>query len=1216
MRYDAATKGFMVRKALFSACCALALALVGASAAAHPAGVAVAQQASVSGYAAANVGDLSVAPATLVAQTTTGDTSWYVGHESPYTVSNINQLVGLSSIVNTGKDTFKGKIVQMPAELGTLAFLGTSIEPIGTAAHPFEGTFDGNGWTLQNLTLSAGSSLKDIGLFGYAGNSATIKNVRLAGGTVKVSNKAAGKRIANVGAIAGHLGGKIQDCYSSVSVSVTNDGAVPAKAGTDAQTMTTILGVGGLVGTLGGNMTGCTNAGAITVSSKANISDGVPFIAGWVGGLAGMQGDESNATKAITTSNCKNTGAISFSVSGNGGVDRFGSPLYSKSTMVGGIVGYSMASFKSCRNTAAINTGLVRDGAVTAGYGATNVGGIVGSLRGPAMAEAQSATGVVGTSETDPGYDVWRKSGGKSKPTTLQVSRCANTGAITGLASVAGIAGSTGAFTKIVGCSNTAHIEGTRWNKPCPAGIAGISNGDIAYCYNRGRCFSTTGGGYYASGIVALLTTYNNTTTAENLVMDVPELYGCYVTATVGGSDTGYRTAVLAGENDGFIHDNCFLANLTVDKAADEAVFGDDALHSRLVSEGQNRGTLANNHELSADDMKTSLAGSYLNKPYAQKGDWSLYYAPQPGAFPVLNWQGSTTSSPKALSSVASGAAKVENPAYSAAYAPVPVVSLKTSGAKLYQDADYRVVVDAGATKVGGSYQATVEGINGYTGTLGSTVSYSIAKASIATCTVTAEPAVFNWKKQEPKSVTVRDSAGNVIDPDEYTFRTLANSDGSTKAVNGKFYDYVNCHGASYKYDIEVTAKASSKSFTGSTTQAAFRIDWASIMYSPKNDGRTDIPESAKLGDVTFGGKTWPIAKALDTKGYVKIKYTGSEIKPTFKSVTYLGRTLRDGTGKPYYYHPLDYDYMYVYGNPNPEPGKEQDNQCVNVTGSKETELGCVTVRFTEGGNFDNYTNVFYEITPASMKEDVKVAGIAASYTYTGKAVKPAPTLTYNGMTLAAGTDYTLKYANNKNAGKATLTITGKGNYAGSVTKSFTIAPASLAKAKVTVAKATYTGKALTPKVTVKVGAKTLKKGTDYTLKYANNKKAGKKAKVTVTGKGNYRGTLTKSFTIAKAANPFTVKAKAVSLKASKVKVAKRVLKAKQAFKVTKAKGKLTYQKVSGTKKVTVAKNGKVTVKKGCKAGTYRVKVKVTAAGGTNFKKGSKVVALKVRVSN
>ena len=38
MRYDAATKGFMVRKALFSACCALALALVGASAAAHPAG--------------------------------------------------------------------------------------------------------------------------------------------------------------------------------------------------------------------------------------------------------------------------------------------------------------------------------------------------------------------------------------------------------------------------------------------------------------------------------------------------------------------------------------------------------------------------------------------------------------------------------------------------------------------------------------------------------------------------------------------------------------------------------------------------------------------------------------------------------------------------------------------------------------------------------------------------------------------------------------------------------------------------------------------------------------------------------------------------------------------------------------------------------------------------------------------------------------------------
>ncbi|MDC7287309.1 leucine-rich repeat domain-containing protein [Blautia schinkii] len=58
-----------------------------------------------------------------------------------------------------------------------------------------------------------------------------------------------------------------------------------------------------------------------------------------------------------------------------------------------------------------------------------------------------------------------------------------------------------------------------------------------------------------------------------------------------------------------------------------------------------------------------------------------------------------------------------------------------------------------------------------------------------------------------------------------------------------------------------------------------------------------------------------------------------------------------------------------------------------------------------------------------------------------------------------------------------------------------------------------YTGKNLTPSVTVKVGGKTLKNKTDYTLSYKNNKAIGK-ATVTITGKGNYTGTVKKTFNI------------------------------------------------------------------------------------------------------
>ena len=65
-------------------------------------------------------------------------------------------------------------------------------------------------------------------------------------------------------------------------------------------------------------------------------------------------------------------------------------------------------------------------------------------------------------------------------------------------------------------------------------------------------------------------------------------------------------------------------------------------------------------------------------------------------------------------------------------------------------------------------------------------------------------------------------------------------------------------------------------------------------------------------------------------------------------------------------------------------------------------------------------------------------------------------------------------------------------------------AKTTLKSANVTVTASTYTGKALTPKVTVKVGKTTLKKGTDYTVTVSAKKvvNAGKYT-VTVKGKGN-----------------------------------------------------------------------------------------------------------------
>ena len=70
----------------------------------------------------------------------------------------------------------------------------------------------------------------------------------------------------------------------------------------------------------------------------------------------------------------------------------------------------------------------------------------------------------------------------------------------------------------------------------------------------------------------------------------------------------------------------------------------------------------------------------------------------------------------------------------------------------------------------------------------------------------------------------------------------------------------------------------------------------------------------------------------------------------------------------------------------------------------------------------------------------------------------------------------------------------------------------------------------------------------------------------------------------------------------------------------SKAQGKVTYKKVSVikkkfAKKITVnKKTGKITVKKGLKKGTYKLKIKVTAAGTTAYKAGSKTVTVKIKV--
>ena len=111
------------------------------------------------------------------------------------------------------------------------------------------------------------------------------------------------------------------------------------------------------------------------------------------------------------------------------------------------------------------------------------------------------------------------------------------------------------------------------------------------------------------------------------------------------------------------------------------------------------------------------------------------------------------------------------------------------------------------------------------------------------------------------------------------------------------------------------------------------------------------------------------------------------------------------------------------------------------------------------------------------------------------------------------------------------------------------------------------------------------------------------------------KGSITKTFTIKKAANKLTVKGKTVQIKYKKLKKKAKVFTRKKVLKVSRTIGKVTYTRVKGNKKIKInKKTGKVTVKKGLKKGTYTVNVKVKAAGDANHKAITRKAKFKVKV--
>jgi len=205
---------------------------------------------------------------------------------TPFLIENPEHLAKLAELVNSG-NSYSGTYFKLTADLDLTNKNWTCI---GSGSTPFSGTFDGNGHTISNLSITKWSN--NIGLFAQI-NSATIKNLGIESGTIVCGGSNAGAIVGTSTGAANSLS-YISDCYNK---------AIVMCGATDPRVY-----IGGIVGILLNNswLDHCYNKGDIT--NNGNVSSN--YTGGIVGAVASNSTVVSSYSAAKVIANTSKGGAI------------------------------------------------------------------------------------------------------------------------------------------------------------------------------------------------------------------------------------------------------------------------------------------------------------------------------------------------------------------------------------------------------------------------------------------------------------------------------------------------------------------------------------------------------------------------------------------------------------------------------------------------------------------------------------------------------------------------------------------------------------------------------------------------------------------------------------------------------------------------------------------------------------------------------------------
>lgn len=247
-----------------------------------------------------------------------------------------------------------------------LSTAGTGWEPIGSRSTPFTGSYDGDGYNINNLYINRFDT-DYVGLFGYTGENSSILNVTLTGVDITTDGEAGG--------LAGRNYGLIDKC--NIAGTVTGLGFEP---------------LGGLIGDNQGTITNCSFDGVVN-----NSDDYTGGLIGWnegtieqcfaagavtgddeVGGLVGIS--LGTITECGASADVTGTSMVGGLIGDSDGPiynsyatgNVIGTQTGALDTMVGGLVGLNYKSINNC-----FSTGSVSGEDAVGGLVGTNINGTV-----------------------------------------------------------------------------------------------------------------------------------------------------------------------------------------------------------------------------------------------------------------------------------------------------------------------------------------------------------------------------------------------------------------------------------------------------------------------------------------------------------------------------------------------------------------------------------------------------------------------------------------------------------------------------------------------------------------------------------------------------------------------------------------------------------------------------------------------------------------------